>query len=475
MLGAKKMTESNKEFTLGEKFAKFAIETNAENIPESAIARAKSVIFDFIGITLAGYGTQHPLIKSLLNYARVKTAKEEATILGAGLRTSAEDAAFANSVLSNFLDSSDGHYIGGHINDRVVPVALSVAESVRASGKDFLTAVVLGYEAYIRMAYVLFQTAEAASTKRSPMFVVLSTLSSVIPAGKLLGLNAEQIAGAMGLAASAQIVSSQYTISGGNEKDLVCGQESRRAVMATFLAKHGILGSKDILEGKRAVGKVISDSCNWKEFLEDLGTPKGYKIEEGYFKPWPACKFLHSTIEASMTLVRDEQVKAQDIDEVIIKLNSDSARRSATEFYSHVNAIFSHPYQAVTVLVDGKPDLPIKWPEKLQDPRITRLLNRTTVQVDKEFEKIYFEKTIEGGTWPATVGVKLKDGRYLESTVISPKGDPTVPMSDEDLKVKIAELSQGKLDRSQINRIYKAVQNLDQVEDIGSFVKDLVI
>ncbi|MHA2226807.1 MAG: MmgE/PrpD family protein [Candidatus Hodarchaeales archaeon] len=469
------MTISNNELTLGEKFAKFVIETDFDNIPESAVARAKSVVFDFAGITLAGYGTRHPLIKSLLGYARAKAAKEEATILGAGIRTSAEDAAFSNSVLSNFLDSSDGHYMGGHINDRVVPVALSVAESVGASGKDFLTAVVLGYEAYIRLAYVLFRTAEAASTKRSPLFVVLSTLSGVAPAGKLLGLTTEQMAGAMGLAASAQIVSSQYTISGGNEKDFVCGQESRRAVMATFLAKHGILGSKDILEGKRAVGRVISESCNWDEFLEDLGTPQGFKIEEGYFKPWPACKFLHSTIEAAMNLVRDEQVKEQDIDEVIIKLNSDSARRSAFKFYSHVNAIFSHPYQAVTVLVDGKPDLPIKWPEKLQNPRITQLLERTKVEVNDEFEKMYFKKTIEGGTWPATVGVKLKDGRYLESTVMSPKGDPTVPMSDEDLKIKIANLSQGVLDRNLIEMIYKAVQNLDQVEDIGSFAKDLIL
>ncbi|MFW9902761.1 MAG: MmgE/PrpD family protein [Candidatus Thorarchaeota archaeon] len=469
------MTEVSKDLSLGEKFAKFAIETNIENIPESAIARAKSVVFDFVGIALAGYGTQHPLIRSLLSYARAKTAREEATILGAGLKTSAEDAAFVNSVLSNFLDSSDGHYMGGHINDRVVPVALSVAESVGASGEDFLTAVVLGYEAYIRMAYVLFQAKQAASTKRSPMFVVLSTLSGVAPAGKLLGLNTEQIAGAMGLAASAQIVSSQYTISGGNEKDLVCGQESRRAVMASFLAKHGILGSKDILEGKRAVGKVISDSCNWNEFLEDLGTSQGFKIEEGYFKPWPACKFLHSTIEAAMNLVHDEQVKSQDIDEVIIKLNSDSARRSAFKFYSHVNAIFSHPYQAVTVLADGKPSLPIKWPEKLQDPRITRLLERTKVEVDEKFEKMFFERTIKGGTWPATVGVKLKDGRYLESTVMSPKGDPTVPMSDEDLKVKITELSQGVLDSTQIEMIYKGVQNLDQVENIGSFIKDLVL
>ncbi len=469
------MTKAIKEMTLGEKFAEFVIETDFESIPESAISRAKSIVFDFAGIALAGYGTQHPLIKSLLGYARAKTAKEESTILGAGVRTSAEDAAFTNSVLSNFLDSSDGHYMGGHINDRVVPVALSVAESVGASGKDFLTAVVLGYEAYIRLAYVLFRTAEAASTKRSPMFVVLSTLSGVVPAGKLLGLNTVQMAGAMGLAASAQIVSSQYTISGGNEKDLVCGQESRRAVMSAFLAKHGILGSKDILEGERAVGRVISENCNWDEFLENLGTPEGFKIEEGYFKPWPACKFLHSTIEAALNLVWDKKVKAEHIDEVIIKLNSDSARRSALKFYSHVNAIFSHPYQAVTVLVDGKPDLPIKWPEKLQDLRIVRLLERTKVEVDEEFERMHAERTIEGGSWPSTVGVKLKDGRYLESTVMSPKGDPTVPMSDEDLKVKIAELSRGVLDRHRIEKIYEAVQDIDQVKDIRSFTNDLVL
>ncbi|MHA2238008.1 MAG: hypothetical protein ACXACP_08810, partial [Candidatus Hodarchaeales archaeon] len=103
------------------------------------------------------------------------------------------------------------------------------------------------------------------------------------------------------------------------------------------------------------------------------------------------------------------------------------------------------------------------------------LLEKTKVEVDEEFERMYTERTIEGGTWPSTVGVKLKDGQYLESTVISPKGDPTVPLSEEDLKEKIAELSRGFLDRYQIEKIYEAVQDIDQVKDIRSFTNDLVL
>lgn len=448
----------------------FLSSVSFEDIPDKAVERTKFAIMDFFGNALGALGTNHELIRALLGLSSELGGKAESTVLGTVKKIGCPDAAMVHGVLGNFLDFSDGHFMGGHVNDRVVPAALAVAERVGATGSELISAVLAGYEAYVRMGYALFSKVESHSVK-APSFVDLGPLASSVSAGKLLGLTSEQIAGAMGLAASMQISAGQYTVSGGHEKDLCSGHESRRAVFSALMAEKGVFGSKDILEGDRGLHRVVGGTFDLNSLTEALGDK--FKIEECYFKPYPACRYLHSSIDAATNIVRDNKVNAGDIKEIRITTNSSSATRSAKNIISHVSAIFSHQYQVAVVLAEGKPDLPTSWREKMQKGVVGELIRKTKVENSPEFDNLYRKRTLDYGTWPSRVEVSTKTGEKYESNVLRPKGDPTNPMSLQELKDKFRNNALSVLRESEVDRLIQEILEMERTSDIRRFLQGL--
>jgi 2-methylcitrate dehydratase PrpD len=449
--------------------AKYVAATEFEDLPQEAIAKAKLHILDAIGIMLCAYGTGHRLIKGLMELAAESGGNDQATVLGEGRKVGCLDAAMVNSVMANFLDSSDGHFLGGHINDRLVPVALAAAERVGASGRDLLTAITLGYEIYIHLASTLFGKVEPAM-ERPPHFVMLGTLSGIVPAGKLLGLDEEQLAGAMGLAASTQLGGTQYVLSGGHEKDLCPGHEIRRALFSTLVAEKGILGSTDILEGERGIFKTIGVQ---PQVIPELGME--YRITECYIKPYPACRYLHASIEAALNLVREHGISASEVEKAIVTTNTSSARRVSYEIKSHVNAIFSHAYQVAAVLRYGRVDLPITWEEKISDPLFKILLPRIEVRADPEYDRLYQQRSLDQPPWPAEVEVFMQDGKRYQSKVLSPRGDPGNPLTPEEVKQKFIRFTEDTLSKARATEVIELVDQLETVSTVDKLIELLVV
>jgi len=460
--------KQNKPTAYTRAIAKYVRETRFSNLPQEAIDSAKLHLLDAIGIMLGAYRTGHALIQGLIELVTESGGKEEATIVGLGEKTSCPDATMTNSVLANFLDFSDGHFTGGHINDRLVPVTLAAAERVGASGRDLLTALVLGYEVYIDLASALFGTREPASV-RSPFFVILGALSGVVPAGKLLNLDEEQLAGALGLAASIQLAGAQYVVSGGHEKDLTVGHESRRAILSALIAEKGILGSRDILEGERGIINVLDAK---PELPTGLG--KRYRIVECYTKPYPACRFLHASIEATMNLKSLYEIPVSEIEKVYVRTNTSSAGRASYTITSHIHAIFSHPYQVATVLIDGHPSLPICWSEKIRHPAFKDLLGRIEMAVDSKYERMYQHRSLNQPPWPAEVEVVMRDGKSFRSEVLSPKGDPLNPMTPAEVRSKFTKLTEGVLSPARQGKVVDKVDHLEELANVEDLVTLLV-
>ena len=459
----------NKRTAYTRTIAKYVCETQFSDLPQEAIDCAKLHLLDAVGIMLGAYRTNHALIRGLVELVVESGGKEEATIVGLGEKIACPDATMTNSVLANFLDFSDGHFMGGHINDRLVPVTLAAAERVGASGRDLLTALVLGYEVYIDLASALFGTREPASV-RSPFFVILGALSGVVPAGKLLYLDEEQLAGAVGLAASIQLAGAQYVVSGGHEEDLTVGHESRRAILSALIAEKGILGSRDILEGERGIINVLDAK---PELPTGLG--KRYRIVECYFKPYPACRFLHASIEATMNLKKQYDIAVSEIEKVTVRTNTSSSRRASYVITSHVHAIFSHPYQVATVLIDGHPSLPVQWSEKIRHPSFEGLLKRIEMAVDPEYEEMFLHRSIDCPPWPAEVEVLMQNGKSYRAEVLSPKGDPANPMTQEEVKDKFVQLTEGVLSSNRQAEVLETLDHLEKLAEISNLVKLLVV
>jgi 2-methylcitrate dehydratase PrpD len=447
----------------------YVTRTDYRDIPEAALAATKLHILDALGAMLGAYGTTHPLVQSLIAFTREEGGTGPATLVGSGSRVSCLEAAFVNGVMANFLDFSDGHLMGGHINDRLVPLALAAAERVDASGRDLLTAVALGFEVYIDLAYAFFRKVEPASTNL-PLFVMLGVLAGVVPAARLLGLNEEQIAGAMGLAPSLQVGAAQYVLSGGHEKDLSVGHESRRALLSVFLAQRGIGGSPDILEAERGVLRALGAEPSVETTLG-----REYRITECYFKPYPACRYLHASIEATMNLVKAHNLHAADVDHVVVTTNRSSATRVSYEIHSHVNAIFSHPYQVAAVLYDGRPSLPVAWQEKMQAPEFRDLLWRIRVETEPRYETMFEHRSVTQPPWPAAVEVWTKNGKMNKSEVLAPKGDAANPMSPDEVKRKFMQLAGPALTEVRAAQVVEMVDHLETVQHVSDLIGRLVV
>jgi 2-methylcitrate dehydratase PrpD len=449
--------------------ARYVATTGFEDLPPEATAEAKLHILDALGIALGAYSTGHRLVRELIEVSAEIGGTQEATILGDGRKVASPDAAMVNAVMANFLDSSDGHFMAGHINDRLVPVALAAAERADASGSEFVAAVALGYEVYIHLAYALFADVEPASL-RLPYFVTLGPLAGVVPAAKLLGLDEEQLAGAMGLACSLQLAGAQYVLSGGHEKDLCAGHEARRALFSTLMAQRGVLGSTNILEGQRGIFKALGveppPTCN-------LGTQ--YRITECYIKPYPACRYLHASIEAALNLVKEHGITAADVEKAVVTTNTSSASRVSYEIKSHVNAIFSHAYQVAAVLRDGRADLPVAWEEKVGDPAFVDLLNRVEVRTTPQYDEMHRHKSIDQPPWPAEVEVLTRQGKRFVSKVLSPKGDPSAAMSPEEVQQKFLKFTADALPAARTSRIVELVDRLESLSTLDDLLELLVV
>ena len=179
------------------KLAEFIAETNFKDLPSEAIAQAKRCILDLTGVSLLGSTLKHSRI--LARFVRDLRGGGHSSIIGYPFKTSPPYAGLVNGAIGHALQMDDGEKNSeAHIGTEVIPAALAIAEPEGAGGKDLLVATVLGYEAAIRIgAAVNPSHHNRGFSPNGPIGV----FGAAVAAGKILGLNEDQMADAIGSAA----------------------------------------------------------------------------------------------------------------------------------------------------------------------------------------------------------------------------------------------------------------------------------
>jgi 2-methylcitrate dehydratase PrpD len=219
------------------------------------------------------------------------------------------------------------------------------------------------------------------------------------------------------------------------------------------------------LEGDRGLFKALGAE---PKGAAELG--RDYRITECYVKPYPACRYLHASIEAALNLVQHDGITRSEVEKVVVTTNSSSASRNSYEIKSHVNAIFSHAYQVAAVLHDGKVDWPIAWEDKVRQPAFVELMNRVQVRATPEYDRRHQEKSLTQPPWPAEVEVLTKDGRKHVSTVASPKGDPGNPMTPDEVRQKFVKFTGDIFSKAQAMEIIELVDRLETLPSVDSMI-----
>lgn len=428
-----------------------------EDLPPTVVASVKRLTIDALGVI--GGAARAPGIAELnARLSRWEPSGSATGLLGAR-RLSPPTAALANGAAAHALDFDDLHDSARvHTSCVVLPTVLATAEDLGgASGKQVILAIAIGAEVHARLGLACFNSLGRGWHPTT----VLGTLAAALSAGKLLGLDAQGLGNALGLGFHQASGSAQGMRDGVLAKRLGAGFAARAAVLAAFLARDGLTGTRRTLEGDAGLFALYERGEVKPERLLD-GWGRRWHVSEYSFKPYPGCRCNHTAIGLGIGFHR-EGVRAGDVAGIEIGLGNVNwltvGQRYDPQLKSVVHAQFNVAYSFARALLDGKVDLFTYEQDAIEDPRVLALTSVTTVLDDARIDAHAIE--------PARVSLRLKNNRTLEVSSASMKGGPAEPMSDAELAEKLAGCLAFGLDtpRAQAERLVEAVRSIEDAAD----------
>jgi 2-methylcitrate dehydratase PrpD len=410
-----------------QRVAEFIVETDADAIPAECYRAAREACFDCAGVMLAGVVEPHG--RMIVDFASQEGGPGSCTVIGTAVRTSATMAALANGTLGHALDYDDmGGF--GHPSVALLPSALAAGELADASGRDVLTAYILGFE----VASQLFRASRYNQGERGfHSTAVFGTLGAVAAAARLLRLSPEQTIMALGIAGS--MPSGVLQNFGTQTKPLHAGMIGRNGVMAATLARAGWLACDNIIESKVgwAAAYIGVGNYDTQAMVKDLGSV--WTIQDTIvIKKYPCCGTNHSALDSLLALRREHRFQWDEVAEVeVTGLPDTSHVLLYPEPRYGFQGKFSLPYNVATALLDGRVDIDSFADERLARPELAQALSKVEVKVVSRWSPEYSPHPTE-----TPVIVRLRDGRTLTRSTNrhTMHGTPTDPLSAEELRDK---------------------------------------
>lgn len=428
-----------------------------DNLPEDVVNCAKLCILDFLGCAISGSSTVEGKI---INELAVETSgKTEATLVGEGSKVSLLNGALANGYNCHINEVDDVHKKSIlHPGAPVIAAALATAEVEKKTGKEFIEAIIAGYEIVLRIG-------EAVSPSHYNYWHTTGTcgtFGATASAGKLLNLTKDQLVDALGNAGSQAAGLWQFIEDNAMTKYLHCGKAAFNGVLSALLARKGFTGAKRILEGDKGFVKATSKEKNPEKNFVTLG--QHYKIMETSFKPYASCRHTHSTIEAVITLKNKYKLDINKVDRIKIDVYKTATKIACNnEKYEDARAArFSLTYCAAAALYLGDVSLEAFAPKYLNNAEILQLARKISINVADDLEGLYPEK------WPARVIIEV-EGKTFEEVVEYPKGDPENPFTWEDFENKFLNLTAKVLKEKDARYIMAQCMELERIKDMSQF------
>lgn len=456
--------------SLSRELARHAAALAVDTLPAEVVAEAKRRLLDFVAATAPAFDREAPA-RIATGYATRAGGAAEATVLTVGDRAPAPLAAFANGVAGSCLEIDDDHSARvGHVGTPTVPAALAAAELAGASGADLLAAVVAGYETYVRTARAV--RPGALLSKGFQPSGTNGAFGAAAAAARALGLQAEQVAHALGLAGCQSAGLIEGTADGAWSKRFNPGWAAHSGVSAALLADAGFTGAPRILEGRHGwLHAYAGDAGDAGPVLDGLG--ERFEILGAVTKPYACSRYCHSAIDAALAL-RDAIGSPADVESVTVHtfahglpFVAEPAEVKAAP-RTVVDAQFSLPFAVAVAIVDGAALLAQFTPDSIARTAVRAIAARTTVVVDPELDALYPKQ------YPARVEVRLRGGRLLAREVRVPTGDPGNELDDARFTDRFTELAALAYPRSQVAEILHAVSTLDKLDDVRDLTRLLV-
>ncbi|MEX2722859.1 MAG: MmgE/PrpD family protein, partial [Candidatus Freyarchaeota archaeon] len=379
------------------------------------------------------------------------------TVIGLVLKATCPDPAFANGVLGHALDFDDSNpSLLGHPSVPVAPAVLAIGELLEASGKELLLAYSVGVEVECKLGLAVNPTHMARGWHCTS---TLGTFGATAAAGKLLGLNSEQMMYAFGIAASQSAgVRANF---GTMTKPFHAGRAAENGVVAAMLAKKGFTSNKNALEEEFGYLKVTTGEYN-REAMEKLGNPWEMVAPGIYYKLYPCCHYGHAAINALLSIIRDNKIDPESVEG--IEVGATQAIYDNLIYHEPKTGLegkFSMQFFMADALLGRGIRLEDFTDERVRDPKIVEFMKKTKFQVDPEINKL-----VPYGLGAAISRVKIKTKRGEEFVK---DGMPTAGL--EELKQKYEICAGYVLTQDKIEESVKLVLELEKLDNLHTLMQ----
>lgn len=446
---------------LSKTIAQYIAATTYEDLPEDVIHFTKLCILDYFGSAFAG--SSKPPIKMIEAFVREMGGEEQATLVTGG-KTSVMNAALVNGAASHIVELDDIHKSSIiHAATVVIPAALAIAEWKRLSGKDLITAVVIGYE-------VCYRIGEAVSPSHYYYWhntATCGTFGAAAATAKLFDLTVEEMIHSLGNAGTQAAGLWEFIEDGAMTKQLHPGKAAMNGVMSTMLAKKGFTGAQRILEGNRGFFEAMSEQYDASKITAGLG--EEFKIMENSFKVHASCRHTHHAMDLMVELANGRTLSLKDIDQITVKTYQVAINITDNDEPDTVYAAkFSLQYCVALALLTGQGDLDAFSEKALWNDDIRSLMKKIDVQVDQTIDQMYPEK------WGAEVEILLNSGETMLTETDFPKGDPENAVTADDLMQKYMKLAK-KLPEAERRSFADKVMELESITNVEELMESIEI
>ena len=447
-------------------FVKMFTNLKYEVLPAAAVAAAKKEVLDSLATALGG--SSKPGISELVATVREWEGRKQSTVIAYTTKCPAPNAAQVNASMIHALDYDDGHNSSlVHTGCITVSTCFAVAERMgKISGREFVTTVAMGTDFMARLGL-----ATTAKSSWHPT-TLYGFLSAAGMAGRIIGLDEARMANAFGIAYHQCAGNLQATVDGALTKRMGPGFAVKGGITAALMAERGITGASNTLEGKSWLFNAYhGGNYNAKILTADLGVRfEGVNVGN---KPYPCCGQTHTFIDATLSLVSQNKIKAGQVDAIkafggdgTVSFCTPSEIKCAPR--TIVDAQFSIPWVVATSLVKGKVTVSDFTEEAIQREEVREIARKVTGYADPNMNR--------RGVGPGRVRIVTKDGKEYTEEVAYPLGSPQRPMTFDDCANKFRECSAQSLKplpRDTVEKIIEMVGQLEHMDDVTEIIRIL--
>ncbi|MDF2615656.1 MAG: MmgE/PrpD family protein [Sedimentibacter sp.] len=444
-----------------EQLSDFIFNFDLDNTQDNVVETAKICILDSFSAAV-GASKDKLIVDIIGKYKEFYNSENEngISVWGHNIKLPVVQAAFINAMMGHKLELDDVHTNSKtHIGTVVVPSAMCLAQYLKSSAKEFLEAVICGYEVMSRIGMGF-----GVSSHRNKGWHVTSTagtFGAAAAAAKLLKLNIQEITNALGMAGTQSFGLWAFLEDSASSKILHPARAASSGIEAAMLAKAGMTGPVNILSANDGnLFAAMSDEYDLAMVTKDLGVV--FEIKNVDNKPYPCCRSTHCAIDSALYLKNSYNIDIEDIEEIkigtyLVGYKQCGLTEGSKNPRTSTEAKFSTPYTFATALINGNVSLEHFTAESINNYDVQSLLKKVSVCSEEEFTLRYPMH------WGCKAKIIMKSGNIYETEVKDASGSTYNPVSKNDIKNKAIPLLKVAYEE---DNVIEKILNIEKYSDL---------